>query len=144
MKSTTYWSSISPILWTIVWLIIGIVCYVTVKPAVADPQQFIATLLLFIWIPIIVCLLVVMLGIRYELNSQELRIKIGPITERVIPLEEIWTLSRSYDAIASPANGLKRMKITYAQGEVFISPADEQKFLKHVCSINPKIQLIRL
>ncbi|MDW3191664.1 MAG: PH domain-containing protein [Cytophagales bacterium] len=144
MKPTTYRSSISPILWTFIWLIIGVVFYLTVKPAFSHPNIFHAILLMLIWVPMLGFLVTVMLGTRYRLNRDELTIKVGPITEgRILP-EDIWMLERTYHAMASPANGLKRIRITHAEGELLVSPANERKFIEHLKAINPKIEEIGL
>ncbi len=140
MECKIYQSRISPVLWSITWFIIIGVFYLTIMPVVEHPKLHDIVILLVLWIPILVFLLIVMLGMRYIIKSKELIIKIGPIIERKIPIQDILSLHRSYNLISSPASSLKRLKVKYKKGEVLISPTNEKEFIGFLKSINPTIK----
>jgi hypothetical protein len=117
---------------------------VSINAAINEPSVQFIVILAAIWIPTLALIGGVMFGIRYIVSARELIIKIGPITERSIPVDDIWTLERSYNPSSSPANALRRLRIVYRQGVVLISPAHEKDFLKYLTSINPKVKLLNL
>lgn len=96
------------------------------------------------WLFVILFLGGIWFGTGYRIKEEFLVIKIGPVVERKINIQTIDTIERSYDLIASPANGLKRLKLTYNDRYVLISPIREHEFLKHLKLINPEIVIYNL
>ncbi|MFY0654508.1 MAG: PH domain-containing protein [Cyclobacteriaceae bacterium] len=144
MKNSTYYSRISPVLWCIVWVILLGVFYLTIQEATENPTFSAVLILATIWLAVFALMLVIMLGIRYSIVFKELIVKIGPFTERVIPANSIWSLERSYNLNSAPANALKRLKVTYKDGEVLISPSREKDFIEEIKRLNPKVKLLNL
>jgi membrane protein YdbS with pleckstrin-like domain len=71
----------------------------------------------------------VFLTTTYEITSDTLRIRAGPLREQV-PLAEIERITTSRSWESAPALSLDRMRITFAGGRtVLISPEDERGFL---------------
>lgn len=144
MENRKYNSRISPILWPITWIAVIVIFYLTIKQVIEQPTFYEISILTLIWLPTLAFILGVMLGVRYIFESNQLTIKIGPFTERNIPIDDILTLERSYNPVSSPANSLKRLMIKYKNGVVLISPAREKDFLRHLKKLNPTIKLLNL
>ena len=108
----------------------------------ALPSEFDLTtslILAVIWAPTLLVLGAVWFNTRYIIEDKMLSIKIGPYTEREIEAEEIFSIKRSQNIMASPANSLKRIKITYDGGAVLLSPKRESEFISLLQELNPSI-----
>ena len=143
-KVKKYRSRIGPLIWSITWIIVIGVFYFTVKPAFLNPTITYIILLAIIWIPPLIFLIGLMLGVKYLINSNQLIIKICHITHRKISIAKILSIKRSFNPKSSPANSLKRLSIRFTGGEVLVSPTNEQNFIEHLLKLNPKIELIDL
>jgi hypothetical protein len=71
-----------------------------------------------------------MLGTRYTLSDETLRVRSGPFAWR-IALREVSRMEPTRDARSSPALSLDRLRIDYGDGRsLMISPADKQRFVR--------------
>lgn len=101
-----------------------------------------ATLILIgVWIPILGFIYSVFFGIGYTIEGDQLIIKTGPLGSSTVGISAIVAARRSYNPISSPANSLKRLKITYKGGEVLISPEREEEFIKSLLRVNKNIEV---
>ncbi len=110
----------------------------------ALPNEFdliITLVLAVVWIPTLLVIGAVWFNTRYIIEDKTLIVKIGPYTEREIEAEEIFSIKRSKNIIASPANSLKRIKITYDGGMVLLSPKRESEFISLLQELNPSIKV---
>jgi hypothetical protein len=71
-------------------------------------------------------------------------IKVGALKFKSILINDIRSVERSYDLIASPANALKRLKLNYREDYIFISARHKKEFISKLKSINPNIQIYKL
>lgn len=96
--------------------------------------------LALLWLFINGILGVVWFGVRYVIENEHLIIKIGPVTERQIPVADIVSVQRSYQ-LANSGSGpsFKKLKMRYKGGEAFITPAREDDFLAELKKINPRL-----
>ncbi len=79
-------------------------------------------------------------GTYYIIHDSKLIIKIGPFTHSTIETDNIESINRSSDAIASPASSLRRIRLNLIDGTfVLISPAKELSFIQTLKERNPKI-----
>ena len=97
-----------------------------------------------LWIIIFLIISTLWFGINYIITDKQLIIKIGPIVERKININEMISAERSYRLLASPTTALRRLKITYDHYDVLISPKNETEFLKLLKQINPDFQVYNL
>jgi len=103
------------------------------------PNEFdltITLVLVVVWIPTILVIGAVWFNTRYIIKDNTLIVKIGPYTEREIETEQIFSIKQSQNITASPANSLKRIKITYDGGMVLLSPKRESEFISLLQELN--------
>lgn len=86
--------------------------------------------------------LLLLLGMRYEVSETELSIKLGPINYGKILLSEISLVERSYNPLSSPASSLKRLLVKSKSKSVLISPAQEKEFIQLLKTRNPQIKVV--
>lgn len=80
-----------------------------------------------------------LLGTRYLVSNDELRIVSGPF-RWIIPVSDIHGLAKTFDLVSSPALSLDRLRIDYGDGKsVLISPADESAFVQLLSEHNPRL-----
>ena len=139
-----YKSKISIPLWIGIWGFVFALNPLSFKSDYSIQRILDSPLASLTWIFFILILGTVFFGTGYLVKKRTLIIKIGPITERKIEIQDIQSIERSYEMIASPANAFKRLKIDYKGGEVLISPAREKEFIKRLKSINPDIEIFNL
>ena len=96
--------------------------------------------LIAIWLLVTSVLVFAWSGVHYLIENDHLVVKIGPFTERSIPVDEITTVHRSFELQSSSAGpSPKKLKVRFKGGEALISPAREQEFLEALKAANPKI-----
>jgi hypothetical protein len=88
---------------------------VSINAVINEPSVQFIVILAAIWIPTLALIGGVMFGIRYIVSARELIIKIGPITERRIPVDDIWTLEWSNNPLSSLASVLRKLRIVYRE-----------------------------
>ncbi|MCF8278105.1 MAG: PH domain-containing protein [Flavobacteriales bacterium] len=86
--------------------------------------------------------LLLLLGMRYEVSDSTLSIKLGPVNYGKIPLSEITSVKRSYNPLSSPASSLKRLLVKSKSKSVLISPAQEKEFIQLLKTRNPQIKVV--
>jgi hypothetical protein len=119
---------------------------------------FILAVFLFVFIPLVqdkrcqdiyilggVLLFVILTltGIRYVISGDKLFAKIWFIPCGSAEITKITSIERSYNPLSSPAASLKRLRIDFMNKKSFwlISPAQEQKFIEELKTINPSIHI---
>lgn len=92
--------------------------------------------------PLILVLLgTIWFGIRYIISDEQLKIKIGPFTTYTVDIENVESISRSYNPLSSPAPSLRRINLKLRnRGFLLISPANELQFIDKLTEVNPVIQ----
>ncbi|MBP9212857.1 MAG: PH domain-containing protein [Bacteroidetes bacterium] len=84
----------------------------------------------------------VFLSTRYTIHNDLLHVKSGFLYSSSFPVASITSVIATWNPISSPAASLDRLEVRYGKsGFVLISPAEEQKFLNHLLSINPQIRI---
>jgi membrane protein YdbS with pleckstrin-like domain len=122
--------------WWLGVLIWGLVLLAAV-PALLKPGtgQFI------IMIAVILFVGWIWFGTGYEISEDELKIRSGPIRQR-IPLQEIKEIKKTRSPLSAPACSLDRMEIKYGKSKrVMISPTDQENFIKTIIGKSPHIQV---
>lgn len=74
----------------------------------------------------------------YEIDGDTLRIRSSFVTWRV-PIREIRSVTTTRSPASSPALSLDRLRIDYGRKSILISPADRDRFLAMLRSVNPAI-----
>ena len=73
-----------------------------------------------------------LLGTHYTVAPDHIAIKSGPFASRV-PIADITAITKTSNAMASPALSLDRLRIDYGRGNsVMISPRDKAGFVNQV------------
>ena len=98
--------------------------------------------MLFFWLLILALLGVTWFGIYYVVDDGNLIVKVGPFTERTVPIGEISTIHRSYQLQSSSSGpSLKKLKVRFKGGYALITPGREAEFLEALKTVNPKIYI---
>ncbi len=89
--------------------------------------------------------LLIIFGISYEINDNDLVIRIVGIKYFSVAITEIESIKRSYILLSSPAASLKRLRCNIKGRKIFsyvlISPVDEEEFLELIKRRNPNVKL---
>jgi hypothetical protein len=120
--------------WLIIVLAAGIVAELGVIVALAarirEPLMVTALVTASMLLAAFVAWIVI--GIRYTVDKETLRIAAGPFRWR-IPLEQIVSVERSASPLSSPAGSLDRLLIRYGRNRrIMVSPADRRGFLRAI------------
>jgi hypothetical protein len=101
-----------------------------------------------IWIGFILILILaafivhIFLATYYQVGENSLRVKCGLLFDKTIPLDAIKKIKETDNFISAPATSLDRLEITYNKHDILIiSPKEKEKFISHLTSINPKINI---
>lgn len=82
------------------------------------------------------------LNTRYTITGNTLIIKAGIIIKTAVDIGEIISVSRTRNALSSPALSLDRLEIVYCKTRrIIISPKEQDAFLSHIKLINQSIQI---
>jgi hypothetical protein len=76
----------------------------------------------------------------YVVEGDTLIIRSMGLTWRV-PIRDIRSITPSRSAISSPALSLDRLRIDYGKKSILISPADRNRFIAALRSVNPAISV---
>ena len=98
-------------------------------------------LLVIIVLPFIALMLMPFFGTKYTLTDSQLLVNNGFSTQR-IELADITYVTPSRSAISAPALSLDRLKITYKNKKVLISPKDKPLFYLEIQARNPNIMIV--
>lgn len=80
----------------------------------------------------------------YTINGDDLNIRSGFIYNKTFAIHGITEISETNNPLSSPATSLDRLEIRTGEGgSVMISPKEKDKFLTHICAINPRIKVFR-
>lgn len=120
--------------WLIILLAAGIVAELGVVVALATQIRAPLLVTALILASMLLAALVawVVIGIRYTVDRDCLRVAAGPFRWG-IPLAEIVSVERSASPLASPAGSLDRLLIRYGRNRrILMSPADRRGFLRAI------------
>lgn len=99
------------------------------------------------WIGIAIMFLVMVFvgsiwfGTKYILiDDRELKIQCGIIHIDTIDVMKITEVEEYWSLFNAPATSMDRIKISYGNDSVLISPPDKKVFVKTLLAINPKIK----
>lgn len=82
-----------------------------------------------------------MFSTYYVIEKDILFIHSGPFKWKV-PLLSIKTIEKSFDLLASPALSLRRLRISYKDKMVLISPKDQDIFIQLLKEKNPDVRIV--
>ena len=91
----------------------------------------IAVLLLPAWL---------LLGTRYSLTDDALKVRAGPF-RWTVPLAEISSVRPSRSILSAPALSLDRIQIDYGARRILISPRERQRFVDELRQRCPKARI---
>lgn len=120
--------------WLVILLTAGIVAELGVVVALATQigQPLLVTALIMASLLVAAFVAWIIIGIRYTVDSDCLRIQAGPFRWR-ISLEDIVSVERSVSPLSSPAGSLDRLLIRYGKNRrILVSPADRRGFLRAI------------
>lgn len=104
----------------------------------ADPGE---TTTAFIIMGLCILLVVVLLlGMRYEIEENDLVIKLFGFKMGSMNIKEIISVKRSYNPLSSPAASLKRLYVKSKGKDFIISPVNEKEFVRVLKTRNPEIE----
>ncbi|MCG2461739.1 PH domain-containing protein [Flavobacteriaceae bacterium F89] len=80
----------------------------------------------------------------YTVNGGDLNIRSGFIYNKTIAIHGITEIAESNNPLSAPATSLDRLEIRFNKGgSVLISPKEKDKFIAHLRTINPSLNVIR-
>lgn len=100
-----------------------------------------SVILMIVLLPFIALMLMPLFGTKYTLTDSQLLINNGFSTNR-IELADITYITPTRNASSAPALSLDRLKITYKNKKVLISPKDKPRFYREIQSRNPNIMIV--
>lgn len=78
----------------------------------------------------------------YTIKDNKLLVRCGFFVNEAIKIESIKKVSETKNMISSAAASLDRLEILYNKFDsILISPKEKMKFIEHLLSINPAIQI---
>lgn len=78
----------------------------------------------------------------YTIKDNKLFVRCGFFVNEAIKIESIKKVSETKNMISSAAASLDRLEILYNKFDsILISPKEKMKFIEHLLSINPAIQI---
>lgn len=86
----------------------------------------------------------VLFYIKYEFQGDALVIHYHPFIARTIKLASIRKVERTNNPLASPAGSLDRLKITFTDGAILISPKNKAGFIARLRELSPNAIAITL
>lgn len=98
-------------------------------------------LFIIVFLPFIALMLMPLFGTKYTLTDRQLLINNGFSTQR-IELKDVTHITPTRNAISAPALSLDRIKITYKNKKVLISPKDKLLFYQEIQARNPNIMIV--
>lgn len=102
-------------------------------------KSFIQTILMtVILIPFAVLMLIPFFGTEYTLTNDQLQVDSGFSVQK-IELTDIIYIMPTQSMSSAPALSLDRIKISYQDEEILISPKDKPRFYREIWARNPKI-----
>lgn len=120
--------------WLVVVLvaIIGFELIVMMKAAIEADNANEAAMLIFAALATGVLIAWLVLGTRYVVDRDTLRVFAGPFRWKV-RLDEIHSVEATRNPLSSPALSLDRLMLRYGNGRrIMVSPADKAGFLKAI------------
>lgn len=100
-----------------------------------------SVILMIVLLPFIALMLMPLFGTKYTLTDSQLLINNGFSTNR-IELADITYITPTRNASSAPALSLDRLKITYKNKKVLISPKDKPRFYREIQSRNSNIMIV--
>lgn len=101
-------------------------------------------LLIDVAITVVVTWLIIdiLLHTDYTITNDKLIIRCGALYRMDLPIHKIISITKKSSILSSPALSLKRIGIRYGKyRRVYISPTDQDIFIRELQNINPKIHI---
>ena len=125
-------------------LFVTLVFFAPLIPAVlqAGFDAKMATTFIFLVI-IYILVLYLLLGTKYTIENNMLKIRSGFIQFSPVPVESIKEIRKTHSLLSAPAPSFDRILIKYGKyDEVIVSPKDKQAFINALKNINPAIDIV--
>ncbi len=111
-------------------IVVDIAAAVFIALAVRDP--LVAGLSIVVLLAVAILTATILVGTRYTVDKEILKIVSGPIRFKV-RLDEINSVEATRSPLSSPALSLDRLLINYGNNrKVMVSPVDKSRFLKAI------------
>lgn len=82
----------------------------------------------------------ILLHTDYTIEDDRLFIRCGVLFRQTLPISKIWEISHKSTILSSPALSAKRIGLRYGKKNwVYISPRNQNDFIKSLKNINPNI-----
>lgn len=126
------------------WMLMPITLFITIFPA------FLLNVPVEVWICygitalLIIGLFILMLRLRYVIDSRFLTIKMSFWTKK-IDIKTIRKIEKNRTLLSSPALSIDKIEIFYNKYDsILISPKEKTKFIANLLEINPEIEVTKV
>ncbi len=138
MKKCTFRSRISILLLVITVAILIVILNGIIDSYISPSNIFLS---LIFYIPVFA----ILFSIRYKIQDGRIICKVLGIRLYKVNIRMIYSVSRSYNTMASPASSLKRIEIKFFhkgyKSSLLISPIHEKEFIESLLEVNPEIRI---
>lgn len=95
-----------------------------------------------ILLPVILFVVHIFLTTNYTIESDELIIKCGFLSNKTIDIKTIKKITETNNPISSPATSLDRLEINYGKFDtIIISPKHKTEFINDIKKLNPNVEI---
>ncbi|HEX6916355.1 MAG TPA: PH domain-containing protein [Chitinophagaceae bacterium] len=124
--------------------------WIVVPIAIALAATCVPLVIFGLWIAAAVTLVIsfallyLFLSTYYVVVGNTLRVRTGFIFSLEIDIQQLKKIEETRNPISSPALSLDRLQLFYGRGNsVIISPKEKERFIRHLLSVKPGIQVKR-
>ncbi len=80
---------------------------------------------------------------RYTIDGEKLKVRCS-IIRKSCRIDAITEIRKTRTWLSSPAPSLDRIQIRYGKYDMMIiSPLEKEKFIAHLCELNPRIKVVK-
>ncbi|MCI1265051.1 MAG: PH domain-containing protein [Saprospiraceae bacterium] len=95
-----------------------------------------------ILLPIILFVVHMFLTTNYTIESDDLIIKCGFLSNKTIDIKTIKKITETNNPLSSPATSLDRLEINYGKfDKILISPKNKTEFIDDIKRLNPNVEV---
>lgn len=122
------------------WWLLALILVPMVTAGVAGVRYGKEEVLLSL-VPPIIIVAYVFSCVKYTLNDGILNVKAGFLVNQDISVEDIKSVTKTFNPLSAPALSINRLEIKYGSGfnYTLISPKNRQQFIADLLAINPSI-----
>lgn len=121
------------------WWLLALIAVPIVLAGVASIKEGKGEVLLGL-IPPVIIIAYVFSSVKYTLNDGMLNIKAGFLVNQNIRVEDIKSVTKTFNPLSAPALSINRLEIKYGKFDsALISPKNRQQFITDLLAVNPSI-----